>query len=104
MAKRESKFQKDSVIDQLHKQIPGCIVIKNDPTYLQGIPDLTVIYGSRCALLEVKRDAAASHRPNQEYYVKVIRDQGGYASFVYPENVDSVLRETKAFLLKGANA
>lgn len=104
MAKRESRFQKENVIDRLREQIPGCIVIKNDPTYLQGIPDLTVIYGSRCALLEVKRGAGASHRPNQDYYVRMIREQGGYASFVYPENVDTVLSETKAFLTEGATA
>lgn len=96
--KRESKFQKEDVIDRIHDLIPGSIVIKNDPTYLQGIPDLTVIYGGKCALLEVKRDAKANHRPNQDYYIKVIRDQGGYASFIYPENADSVLKETKAFL------
>lgn len=104
MAKRESRFQKENVIDRLREQIPGCIVIKNDPTYLQGIPDLTVIYGSRCALLEVKRGADASHRPNQDYYVRMIREQGGYASFVYPENVDTVISETKAFLTEGAIA
>lgn len=99
--KREARFQKEDVIDRLQSLIPGSIVLKNDPTYLQGIPDLTVIYGARCALLEVKRDAKAGRRPNQEFYVKAIRDQGGYASFVYPENLDTVLDEVKDFLVEG---
>mgnify|MGYP003517679126 FL=1 len=96
--KKENKFQQDDVISKIKEMVPGCIVMKNDPTYIQGIPDITVIKGARCALLEVKRSANASHRPNQDYYVKLIRNQGGYASFVYPENVDTVLNETKRFL------
>lgn len=96
--KKENKFQQDDVISKIKEMVPGCIVMKNDPTYIQGIPDITVIKGARCALLEVKCSATASHRPNQDYYVKLIRNQGGYASFVYPENVDTVLNETKHFL------
>lgn len=97
----EKTFQKDVVSDRLRELIPGCIVLKNDSTYLQGIPDLTVIYGARCVMLEVKREMTASHRPNQDFYVNLINRQGGYASFVYPENVDDVIQRTRDFLMKG---
>lgn len=101
MAKKlESSFQNDSVIKEIKSRIPDALVLKNDPTYLQGIPDLTVIHGGRCALLEVKRDRNALRRPNQEYYIQYIRDQGGYASFVHPDNVDVVLNEMCTYLLK----
>ena len=101
MAKKlESAFQNDTVIKALKPRIPDTLILKNDPTYLQGVPDLTVIHGSRCAMLEVKRDAKASRRPNQEYYIQYIRERGGFASFVHPDNLDQVLDDMSAFLLK----
>ena len=98
--KLESAFQNDTVIKAIKQRIPDTLILKNDPTYLQGVPDLTVIHGSRCAMLEVKRDAKASRRPNQEYYISYIRERGGFAEFIYPENLDEVLDNMGAFLLK----
>ena len=98
--KLESAFQNDTVIKAIKQRIPDALILKNDPTYLQGVPDLTVINGSRCAMLEVKRDAKASRRPNQEYYISYIRDRGGFASFIHPENLDEVLDDMSAFLLE----
>lgn len=69
-----------------------CIIIKNDPGYLQGIPDWTVFYGKKWATLEIKRTKHARRRPNQPYYVKLMRNMG-YSSFVYPENEQHVLME-----------
>ena len=101
MAKKlESAFQNDTVIKAIKQRIPDTLILKNDPTYLQGVPDLTVIHGSRCAMLEVKRDTKASRRPNQEYYIQYIRERGGFASFVHPDNLDQVLDDMSAFLLK----
>jgi hypothetical protein len=71
---------------------PGCIVIKNDPNYLQGIPDLTVFWGDRWATLEVKKNANASHQPNQDYYVDLM-DRMSFSRFIYPENKEVVLLE-----------
>jgi hypothetical protein len=64
----ESKFQ-SGLIKDLKKMFPGCIVLKNDPNYLQGIPDLSVFWQDKWAMLEVKKEANASHQPNQDYYV-----------------------------------
>lgn len=75
---------------ELTKRFPGCIVIKNDPNDIQGIPDLTVFYKNRWATLEVKKSANASHRPNQDYYVDKMNEMS-FSSFVYPENLEEVL-------------
>ena len=69
---------------------PKCIVMKNDPTYIQGIPDLLILHKNKWAGLEVKKNAKASKRPNQEYYVEQM-DNMSFARFVYPENIDEVL-------------
>ena len=87
----ESKFQADLILE-LKDLFPGCIVMKNDPNYIQGIPDLIVLWGDRWAALEVKRSSTASQQPNQEYYVNKM-DHMSYASFIYPQNKEEVLHE-----------
>lgn len=87
----ESKFQ-SNLIKKLKKMFPGCIVIKNDPGYLQGIPDLTVFYKDKWATLEVKKSAKAKHQPNQDYYVEKMRNMS-FSAFIYPENEGEVLNE-----------
>lgn len=89
--KRENAFQ-PMFIKHLKECFPGCLVLKNDPNYIQGIPDLTLLYNNHWALLECKRDRSASHQPNQDYYVGVANDMS-FARFVYPENEDEVLHE-----------
>jgi hypothetical protein len=71
---------------------PGCIVLKNDPNYLQGIPDLVIFWHDRWAMLEVKKSANASHQPNQDYYVD-LTNRMSFARFIYPENKGEVLNE-----------
>lgn len=71
---------------------PGCIILKNDPNYIQGMPDLTIFWYSRWATLEVKKSIKASHQPNQEYYVNLMNDMS-FSRFVYPENKEEVLHE-----------
>lgn len=92
---RENKFQADLIKD-LKEIFPGCVVLKNDSSYLQGIPDLIVLFGKKWAALECKADYLASHQPNQEYYVNML-DNMSLATFVFPENRDFVLDELQRF-------
>ena len=87
----ENQFQ-PKVIKELKEKFPGCIVTKNDSSYIQGIPDLLILYKNKWAALEGKKDIKASARPNQEYYVELM-NQMSYASFIYPENKEVVLNE-----------
>ncbi len=89
MAKLESKFQKD-LMDDIRDMFPGCCIIKNDSSYIQGFPDWTIFYGNKWAILECKRDRHARKQPNQEYYVEQL-DNMSFSRFVYPENRDEVL-------------
>ena len=87
----ENKFQ-GKLIKEIKDKFPGCIVMKNDPTYIQGIPDLLIVHNTKWASLECKKDAKAKKQPNQEYYVGRM-DEMSFARFVSPENKDEVLTE-----------
>lgn len=89
--KLESEFQKN-LIKELKELFPGCIVLKNDASYIQGIPDLLILYKKKWAMLECKKSASASHRPNQEYYISKLGDMS-FARFIFPENKQEVLNE-----------
>lgn len=93
--KPERDFQKNLIKD-LKSMFKGCIVMKNDSSYIQGIPDLMILFKDKWASLEVKKSATASKRPNQEYYVDTMNDMS-FSRFIFPENRDSVLTELKEF-------
>lgn len=93
----ESKFQSDLMHD-LKDRFPGCIVLKNDSSHIQGIPDLTILYEHMWATLECKKDKRASHRPNQDYYVNKMNDMS-FSAFIYPENKEEILDELNEFFL-----
>ena len=88
---KESKFQKD-LINELHSLFPGCLVLKNDPNYIQGMPDLSIFYEKNWAMLECKKSESEPHRPNQDHYVSRA-DEMSFARFIYPENKEEVLHE-----------
>ena len=92
----ESKFQKE-LIDDIKSMFPGSIILKNDPNYIQGMPDLTVFHGNKWATLEVKKSETASHQPNQDYYVDTMNKMS-YSAFVYPENKEEVLNDLERAL------
>ena len=93
---RESKFQA-KLIKDIKERLPDCIMLKSDPTYLQGIPDLTVFNNDKWATLEVKKSANATHQPNQDYYVEMM-DRMSFSRFVYPENRDAVFSDLIDYL------
>lgn len=87
----ESSFQAD-LIKKLVNIFPGCIILKNDPKYKQGIPDLIILYENKWAMLECKRSKHEHHQPNQDYYVGLLNHMS-YSSFVYPDNEEEVIED-----------
>lgn len=85
----ESQYQA-KLIDELERRFPGCVILKNDPTYLQGIPDLVIFYGNRWAMLEVKASATSKIQVNQPYWVEVLNEMS-FAAFIYPSIEEDVL-------------
>lgn len=93
MGKLESDFQKE-LMDEIRSEYPGCVILKNDSSYIQGIPDWTILYKDKWAVLEAKKNKTAKKQPNQPYYVEKLNDMS-YSRFVYPENKEEVLEELR---------
>ena len=93
MPKLESRFQA-KLIRELKDRFTGGMVIKMDSGYIQGIPDLLILYEDQWAMLEVKRSEKDRQdpQPNQEYYVDLLDDMS-FASFIFPENKEEVLHD-----------
>ncbi len=94
----ESTFQ-SSIKRELKDRLPGCIVIKNDPTYIQGIPDLTILWRDKWATLETKKDKFSPHQPNQDYYVNLMNEMS-FSSFIFPDKKDDILDKLEDFMKK----
>lgn len=88
---RERDYQA-RVIRRLKEQFPGCLVLKNDANYLQGVPDLLVLFSSTWGALEVKLALDGEIQPNQSYYVDLM-DSMSFAAFICPENEEDVFYE-----------
>lgn len=94
----ERIFQ-SKLIKEIKEMFPGCVVMKNDPNYIQGIPDLMILFHDKWAALETKRSGDASKRPNQEFYISKMNGMS-FARFINPENKEDVLNDLqRAFKL-----
>lgn len=80
------------LIRKLSNLFPGSFVIPMDGNYIQGFPDILILYANRWAALECKRSANEPHRPNQDYYVEKLNNMS-FSRFIFPENEEEVLRE-----------
>lgn len=87
----EREFQA-KLIKEIKSNLPGCIVMKTDPNYIQGIPDLLILHNNHWASLENKKSKNAKKRPNQQYYVDKMNEMS-FSRFICPENKEEVLRD-----------
>lgn len=85
----ESKYQSE-LRKRVENLFPGCFILKNDPNLIQGVPDLTILWRDRWAVLEVKRSANEAYEPNQEWYLELLNNMS-FAACIYPENEEEVL-------------
>jgi len=90
MGKLENEYKR-GLKKRIEQRFPDCIVLKNDEQMLQGIPDMTILWGPCYAILEVKSSLDAPFRPNQEYYLTKVAEMGGIAFVICPENEEEVL-------------
>jgi hypothetical protein len=98
---RESEYQAH-LIKTLKEILPDCVVLKNDSGYLQGVPDLLVLWNDHWAMLEVKAARDSHEQPNQRFWVEQFGVMS-FAAFIYPENEEVILRALqRSFGIKGS--
>jgi hypothetical protein len=85
----EAQYQ-SKLIRKLKTIFPGCMIMKLDSQYQQGVPDLLILYNDTWAILEVKIDATSPVQPNQDYYINHLSNLS-FASYIYPDNEKEVL-------------
>lgn len=98
---KESVFQRDLIL-KLHDLFPGCIILKTNEGYIQGFPDLTILYGRHWATLECKAFKDAPKQPNQEYYNQYLYNMH-YSAIIYPENEKEILAELESIMTDHGN-
>lgn len=87
----ESKWR-TGLVGRIEKRFPGCFVIRLDPAFCQGIPDLLVLFETTWAALETKRETKSKRQPNQPYYIELL-NRMCFAAFIHPENEEEILDE-----------
>jgi hypothetical protein len=96
---RERDYQA-GLIKRIKRRFPGCVVVKNDPNYIQGFPDLLLLFGHQWAVLEVKPSIDAPYQPNQEYHLRLLGEMS-IAAMICPENEEEVLDELQLTFTAG---
>lgn len=86
----ERNFQ-SQLIKELKETFPGSVVQKID-SYIQGFPDVLILYKDKWAALECKKSKKEHKQPNQEFYVDLLNEMS-FSRFVYPENKETVIHE-----------
>lgn len=87
----ERTYQR-KLITKIENLLPGCVVMKNDPREIQGIPDLLILFEDRWAMLEVKVDDTSNFQPNQLYYIEKL-GMMSYVTSINPNNEKEVLND-----------
>lgn len=93
---KENAFQA-SLIKEIRNRFPDCMIMKTDSSYIQGVPDLLILYNDKWAALEVKRSENARHQPNQDYYVDKMNKMS-FAAVIFPGNKEDVLYDMEQSL------
>lgn len=96
----ESEYQA-YLIKKIKNVWPGTEVLILDPNYIQGIPDLLLLFPNGLwAVLEVKASEKSKMRPNQEWYIREWGKKACFGAFIYPENEEEVFNALQASLLR----
>lgn len=89
MRMNEAQYH-NRLINKIRDLLPGCIILRNDPRFMQGVPDIIILFRDKWAMLEIKIADKAGVRPNQQYYIDLLNEMS-FASFINPENEGMVL-------------
>jgi hypothetical protein len=88
----ESEFKKQAK-ERIIERFPYLdLDFINTKPFNRSMPDTFVIGPWTWAALEFKRSELAAQQANQDYHIERL-NRKGYASFVFPENLEEVLND-----------
>lgn len=90
MARQREGRYKTLLAKRIEELFPGSMVLRLDPSSLQGVPDLLVLWGRHWATLEGKMYEGAPTEPNQPYYVELMNSMS-FSAFIHPDNEEEIL-------------
>lgn len=95
MAKGPENIFRDNVVRPTLDNIP-CYYFLKEAASLRGLPDIIgVTKGGRFFAFEVKKgesELGCKRTALQAYILKKIRNMGGFAEFLYPENFQRTIK------------
>lgn len=91
------------LITRIKTRFPGCVIMKNDPTEMQGVPDILILYRNTWAMLEIKKSPSAARQANQDHYVAEFNNMS-FASFINPDNEEDVLNDLQSTFTSSGQA
>lgn len=89
MANTETAYVNELLL-KIRDILPSAFVLKPDPSEIQGIPDILILFEDKWAMLEVKLDEFSPVQPNQGYYIDLFNSMS-FGAFIYPQNEVEVL-------------
>lgn len=93
-------------VKALLKPLPNSWWLLTQMLALVGIPDIIGCVAGRFVALELKKSRKEAEKKHgrvrlQGHILMLIRNAGGYAEFVYPENWDEIHRDLSAIAMRG---
>lgn len=87
----ESAF-KSKLRKELEQMFPGCVILKNDAEFQNGVPDMLILWRHKWAMLETKKKkpSPSDFEPNQEWWIEKFHGMS-FAACIYPENKEEVI-------------
>ena len=87
----ESEFR-DRLVKPYLKKIKAYFFVK-EALALLGIPDIIGCHNGKFFAMELKRSKNSHRRKMQAYVIGKIKQAGGFAEFVYPENWEQIKKD-----------
>lgn len=90
------KLEKD-IVTEVRKELDkiGCWNFKTNELSVSGIPDILGCYKGKFIALEAKRSSKHKATELQIYILNKIKNAGGFAEVIFPENKDDILKRLK---------
>ena len=100
MAKKEETLFKERITPKL-KSLTNVWYFKSSERSIRGIPDIIMCLNGQFIAMELKKSASATTSKLQDYNLLRIRQCGGRAFLVYPENFDRIFIQLEQISKEG---